>query len=197
MSFPADMDAHAFVEHALEATPAWSVVRSDDPKWLVHSTTVQNWTAIHACGELYSLACLQQAGIASGGIGFTSFGEPEDYAEYVMLARAGVMAPEFVVASQQAGCIITQEDTPYEPGARLFFNGRQMIQDGLIVRDGLHEAKVHDHLPLEPYLVASVTKTDLDPEGKVAVWTPRTFCLTALEYFSNIVGEPVPYEHWC
>lgn len=71
-----------------------------------------------------------------------------------------------------------------------------MIRDSLIVRDGLHGAKVHDHLPLDPYLVASVTPADLDPEGEIAVWTPKSFCLAALEYFSNVVGEPVPYEHW-
>ena len=191
------MDAHAFVQHALAATPEWSVVRPNDPKWLVHSTTAQNWTAIHACGELRSLARLRREGIPAGGVGFAAFGEPEDYAEHVMLARAGAMAPEFVVASQHAGTIITQEDTPYEPGARLFFAGHRMIRDGLIVRDGLHEAKVYDHLPLDPYLIAGVTTADLDPEGKAATWTPRTFCLAALEYFSNIVGEPVPYEHWC
>ena len=71
-----------------------------------------------------------------------------------------------------------------------------MIRDGLIVRDCLHGAKVHDHLPLDPYLVASITPDDLNAERNVTVWTPKSFCMAALEHFSAIVGEPVPYEHW-
>lgn len=197
VSLPGEVDGEAFVERALAETLEWSVVRPKDPKWLVHSTPVANWQAIRACGELRSLARLCREGLSLPGVGFAAFDEPKDYADYVMLTKPGVMAPEFVVASQQTGTIITQPDTPYVPGARLFFDGHRMIRDGLVVRDGRHEAKVLDHLPLDPYLIASVTPADLDPEGRVAVWTPKTFCFAALKYFSNIVGEPVPYEHWC
>jgi len=196
ISMPAEMDAQVFVEQTLAETPEWSVVRSYDPKWLIHSTSASNWEAIRACGELRSLARLRMEKVSAGGIGFEHFGEPDDYTEYIMLAKPGVMSPEFVVASQQAGRIITEPDTPYMPGARLFFDGHRLIRDGLIVRDGLHMAKVFDHLPLDPYLVAAVTPADLDSEGEVATWTPKTFCLAALEYFSTIVGESVPYEHW-
>ena len=196
VSVPVEIDAQALVQRAMAETPAWSVVRPYDPKWLIHSTMTRNWAAIQACGELRSLARLRREGCPVGGIGFAELGEPEDYTEHVMLGNAGAMAPEFVVASQHAGKIITEEDTPYQPGARLFFDGHRLVRDGLIVRDGLHTAKVYDHLPLDPYLIAVVTPAKLDPDGKIEAWTPRTFCLAALEYFSEIVGEPVPYEHW-
>ncbi|MHB9132380.1 MAG: hypothetical protein ACYDBB_15015 [Armatimonadota bacterium] len=196
VSLPADMDARAFVEQALAETPDWSIVRSNDPKWLIHSTPATNWAAIRACRELRSLARLRREGVSAGGVGLAQLGEPDDYAEYIMLGKPGVMSPEFVVASQQAGRIITEQDTPYTPGARLFFDGHRLIREGLIVRDGLHEAKVHDYLPLDPYLIASVTPADLDPEGEITVWTPKSFCLAALDYFSGIIGESVPYEHW-
>jgi len=128
-------------------------------------------------------------------LGGAWLGEPADYADYIILATAGAMAPEFVVASRNANRLLTEPDTPYTPGARLFFDGPRLIRDGLIVRDGLHGAKVHDHLPLDPYLVAAVTPANLDPRGEITSWTPKSFCLAALEHFSDIVEEPMPYEH--
>jgi len=196
ISVPSDIDARSFVEKAFAETPDWSVVRLDDPKWLGHSTTGHGWAAIQACGELRAQARLRREGVDIPNIGGEWFSEPADYAEYIILANAGAMAPEFVVASRNANRLMTEPDTPYTPGARLFFDGHRLIRDGLIVRDGLHGAKVHDHLPFEPYLVAAVTPADMDPKGEITAWTPKSFCLAALEYFSLVVGEPVPYEHW-
>jgi hypothetical protein len=196
ISVPSEYDAPSYIEQALAETPDWSVVRPDDPKWLVHSTTAQGWTAIQACGELRAQARLRREGANMPNLGGDWFGEPAEYTEYIILATAGAMAPEFVVASRNANRLHTEPDTPYNPGARLFFDGYRMIRDGVIVRDGLHGAKVHDHLPLDLYLVTAVTPADLDPEENFTVWTPKSFCLTALEYFADVVGEPVPYEHW-
>lgn len=196
ISLPPDMGGQALVERALAETPDWSVIRAKDPRWLVHSTTGEGWKAIQACGELRAQRRLRREGVAMPNLGGKWLGEPADYADYVLLARPGFMAPEFVVASRNAARMITEPDTPYTPGARLFLDGQRLIREGLIVRDGVHGAKVHDHLPLDPYLVAAVTVTELDPQGETAVWTPREFCLRALEFFSGIVGEAVPYEHW-
>jgi hypothetical protein len=196
LSAPADLDIEALAQHALAGIPDKSVIRPVDPRWLVHSTPRSAWEKIQQCGELRSLARLRREGMMIKGVGFETFGEPDDYAEYVMLGLPGMMSPEFVVASYNAGVIITEPDTPYEPGARLFFDAHQLILEGLIVRDGLH-LKVFDHLPLDPYLVAAVNPAALDPAGRIPVWTPRTFCCAALEYFSKIVGEVVPYQHWC
>lgn len=93
-------------------------------------------------------------------------------------------------------------DGSYGPGWSCFrirekADGRRLIHDGLIIRDGLHDMKVYDRLPLDPYLIAAVTPADLDPDRTVAAWTPRSFCQAALEYYSREVGEPVAYEHWC
>ncbi|MCE5324180.1 hypothetical protein LLG46_12820 [bacterium] len=195
VSVPGDMDARSYVEKALSETPDWSVVRQNDQKWLVHSTTAHGWAAIQSCGELRAQARLCNEGLTINNLGNEWFDEPADYAEYILLANAGVMMPEFVVASKNIGRVITEPDTPYTPGARLFFDGHKLIRDGLIVRDGLHR-KVHDHLPLDPYLAASVTPADLDPERMVSIWTPESFCLAALEHFSDIVDETVSYEHW-
>lgn len=195
ISLSEDMSG-TFVDQALAETAAWSVVRPDDQKWLVHSTTAQGWAAIQACGELRAQARLRREGLAMPNLGGDWLGEPAYYADYIILANAGAMAPEFVVASRNANRMITEPNTPYTPGARLFFNGHRLIRDGLIVRDGLHGAKVLDHLSLDPYLVASVTPADLDPEGEITAWTPKSFCLAALEYFSTVIRARVPYEHW-
>ena len=135
------MHAYIFVECALATTPDWSVVRPNDAKWLVHSTTAQGWDAIQACGELRSQARLRREGESMPNLGGEWLGEPADYTDYIILANAGAMAPEFVVASRNANRMITEPDTPYNPGARLFFDGHRLIRDGLVVRDGLHGAK--------------------------------------------------------
>jgi len=194
ISIPPDM-GKIFIERALAVTPEWSVIRSHDPKWIVHSTTVHGWAAIQACGELKSQARLHSEGVAIPNHGSEWFGEPEDYTEYIIMGDTGAEDTELVVASHLSDLKIEDRRAPYTPGARLFLDAHRLISDGLVVRDGIHVAKVYDHLPLDPYLIAAVTPADIDPKGKITVWTPRTFCLATLKYFSGIVGEVVPYEH--
>jgi hypothetical protein len=186
VSFPPDTDA--IVTRALAETPDRSEIRPDDPRWWVHSTPLPNWEKIQACGELRAHVRLQQEGLSQPGVGLFAFGEPADYSEYVMLAWALAIGPEHVVSSQQKGCLITEDDTPYEPGVRLYFDGHRIIRDGLAVSDGLHLLKVHDHLPLDPYLVAAITARDLDPTGEVRTWTPWTFLNESNECFFVHIG---------
>jgi len=181
VSFPPDTDA--VVTQALAETPDRSEIRPDDSRWWVHSTPLPNWEKIQACRELRSHARLRQEGLSQPGVGLFAFGEPVDYAEYVMLAWALAVAPEHVVSSQQKGRLITEEDTPYEPGVRLYFDGHRIIRDGLAVSDGLHLLKVHDHLPLDQYLVAAISAGDADPTDEVETWTPWTFLNASNEYF--------------
>jgi hypothetical protein len=185
VSFPPDMDADALVRRALEDTPDRSAVRPDDPRWWVHSTSVENWEKIRTCGELRSHERLRREGLSRAAVGLFVFGEPADYAEYVMLGLTTGIGPEHVVSSQQKGYLITEEDTLYTPGVRLYFDGHRIIRDSLAVSDGLHVLKVHDHLPLEPYLVAAIGVSDVDPAGEVNVWTPRTFLNRANECFAS------------
>lgn len=185
LSLP-DFDADALVTSALETTIPRSVIRPDDPRWWVHSTPLPNWAKIQACGELRSHASLRREGLTQPGVGLFAFGEPADYAEYVMLAWSLAIASEHVVSSQQKGRVITEEDTPYEPGVRLYLDGHRIIRDGLAVSDGLHLLKVHDHLPFEPYLVAAISVHDVDPTG---AWTPWTFLNAANQCFIERLGS--------
>jgi hypothetical protein len=149
---------------------------------------LEAWAKIKEDGELRSVALLRSNGVNFGGIGLRAFGEPEDYAEYVMLTGIDGIGPEHVVASWKRGCVFTEENTPYQPGARLYFDGHRMIQDDIVISDGLHTFKVHDRLPLEPYLVTAVTAVDVDPYGEMAEWTPRSFLDRANEYFVDRFG---------
>jgi hypothetical protein len=189
VSCPEDFDMKALVADATLISPPDSQPRPDDPKWLVHSTSLENWKSIQAVGELRSLAMLSRNGIETGGIGLRGFGEPEDYAHHIMLGLPENIGPEHVVASLGRGEVITEENTPYQPGARLYFDGHKIIRDGLMVRDGLHMHKVRDRLPLAPYLVAAITVADVDREGKVAEWTPRSFLDGAGECFAEIISS--------
>jgi hypothetical protein len=46
---------------------------------------------------------------------------------------------------------------------------------------------VHDRLPLNPYLVAPIEVGDVDPDGKVAEWTPKSFLEAANGRFRKIM----------
>lgn len=188
MACPDDIDVDALVERVLAEHPEGSFLTHDESRWLVHSTDLQAWKNIKKCGELRSLARLNQEGGNVLALGIMELGEPSDYAEYVMLGVPGYIGPENVVASRNVGKIFTQEDTPYTPGARLYFDGHRIIEDGLAVYDGTHPIKVRARLPLEPYLVLAVTAETVDPESKVSEWTPRTFLNAADAYFSNYTG---------
>ncbi|MEI6914630.1 MAG: hypothetical protein WCL39_05805 [Armatimonadota bacterium] len=187
LKVPKGCDGDALVKEALDSTPLPHLRRPDDQLWGVHSTSLASWKLIQEDGELLSCARLQRAGRSQGGLGLTSFGEPEDYSEYVMLGFG--IGPEHVVASQAAGVVITEEHRPYSPGVRLFFDVGRIIEDGLLVRDGVHKMKVFSHLPLDPYLVASVTASDCDPDTTVDTWTPHTFMTAATEHFEKVLSS--------
>lgn len=186
---PEGIDVKDLVREAQSIRYETTEIRHDDPPWLVHSTSLENWKSIQAVGELRSLAMLRRNGIETGGIGLRGFGEPEDYADHIMLGLPENIGPEHVVASLGKGEVITEENTPYQPGARLYFDGHGIIRDGLMVRDGIHMHKVRDRLPLKPYLVAAITPADVDPDCKVAEWTPRSFLTRASEFFAERFGN--------
>ena len=95
------------------------------------------------------------------------------------------IASEHVVSSQQKGRIVTQEDLPYEPGVRLYFDLPRILAAGLGVRDGTHVTKVRDHLPLHPYMVAAVGVDQVATADGTPSWTPRTFLEAANAYFGQ------------
>ena len=159
---------------------------------MVHSTLPDRWEKIRTTGALWSSMRLKKQGVNFPEIGFEQLGEPEDFREYIVLGTLNSTAPEHVVASHTRGCVFTEEDTPYEPGVRLYFNAHRIIRDGLAVRDGLHKLKIHDHLNLEPYLIAAVGVKDVDPEGTIPLWTPRVFLERANNHFNKVFGHNRP-----
>ena len=183
LSFPEGVDPEAYVQQAIAEAPDANAVRESDPRWVVHSTNGQAWKGIQRDGGLKALSVLRDDGTPVLSVGYGQLGEPPEYAEHIVLGRIGAVNPEHVVASQQRGCIFTEEDVPYEPGVRIHFDNHRIIRSGLGVRDGLHTIKVHRFLPLEPHMVAAISRADVDPQGDVPEWTPRTFWTAANEAF--------------
>lgn len=128
------------------------LIREYEPAVLVHSTPYENWQSIQADGCLKSWHILQKekAGWEPAPIG-RQLGDPAAFSNYVMLSN-GSVSGEIVVLSKQHGQILMNEDMPYTPGVRLYFDMQKIAGDGLLVRDGLH-LKVENRLPLQPYLL--------------------------------------------
>ena len=182
---PPDVDIDSLVRHSLETYSPGSFLTPDQSRWLVHSTPLECWEDIAGCGELRSLADLRRSGKNIVSIGREQLKEPDDYAEYAMLGSFDHIGCEHVVASHKRGEIFTDEDVCYSPGVRLYFDGHRIIRDGLAVWDGIHFIKVHHRIPLEPYLLKSITAKDVD--AKRNDWTPRTFLEAANQCFLSQV----------
>jgi len=181
------LDVDLLIRKALRQTPAPTVVRATDPRWLVHSTPRERWPVIRACGELRSSARLHQEGVEWKEVGFHQLDEPGEYREYVVLGDVEHVGCEHVVASHQRGLVFTDQNAPYRPGVRLYFDAHRIIRAGLAVRDGLHPLKVRECLPLDPYLAAAIGVPDVDPDEKIGAWTPRRFLDAANARFQDIL----------
>jgi hypothetical protein len=172
---PPDVRPDEQVAAALEACGDSSAPRPDDPRWLVHATTLAAWEGIRASGALLSSAALQRAGVQIQPVGEALVGDPPDFAEHVALGTLEAIGPEFVVACRQAGRMLPEPDVAYEPGVRLYFDAHHIIADGLAVRDGLHTLKVRTRLALRPYLAANICAADLPPLASGKQWTTSLF----------------------
>jgi hypothetical protein len=191
---PADMSAEALIERGLQAAPSPTTVRPGDPRRVVHSTPLAAWSQIEACGELRSFASLRAPDDDQAALGELLLGDPPDYAHYIALGLIDAIGPEFVVACRQAGRMLPDPDTVYQPGVRLYFDAQRIIQDGLAVRDGLHALKVRDRLPLGPYLVAKIAAADLPPLAAGEQWTTTLFLERANEAFGGRSPESTPQD---
>lgn len=154
-------------------------IRKTDPRWLVHSTTLDSWQSIKKDKFLYSPAELKRRGYIINEIGLKHFLEPEDYSEYIMLDKLSGCS-ELVVNSRQLGYVCTDTNMLYDPGVRLYFDAYKMIEDGLAERDGLHILKVEKQLSLEKYLKMVVTE---DLALETMKWTPTIYTEWANQYF--------------
>jgi hypothetical protein len=196
LAFPEGVDADEIIRSAWEATADQRAVRASDPAVVVHSTTREAWKAIERDGMLKSTARLHAEGcLPASPPAETSElaeyyrGEPEEYADYIMFGGLGHPAVESIVASKERGYFCLDSDVRYEPGVRLYFDLHAVIRDGLGVRDGLHIAKVRNHLPLKPYLLGAVGVEDIQ-DGASQDWTPKLFTREADRAFQRQRRQP-------
>lgn len=155
-----------------------NIIRSSDPRWVVHSTTKQSWSEIKKIGSLLSPSELRRNNKKIHEIGLKAMLEPEDYSDYVMFDMLDGCG-EIVVSSRQLGYVCLDTNIEYVPGFRLYFDAHKIITDGLAVRDGLHIIKVFKGLPLEKYMVMSIDSS-MFPKQK---WTPNSYTYVTNKYF--------------
>lgn len=115
-----------------------SCLRVNEPKVIVHSTSMENWYKIKESGCLKSWNLLNYEKTE----GFEEpigrlLGDPSDFSDYIMFSD-GSTAGEIVVMSKENGKLIMDEDMTYKTGVRLYFDGLKIAEDGLLIRDGCH-----------------------------------------------------------
>lgn len=146
-------------------------LRDDEPRYLVHSTTYDNYLHILGAGSLMSWnkLKLKNPDFEDKPVG-RMFGDPCHFSDYVMLG-SGVSC-EIVVKTKQSDKFDMDIDSEYLTGARLYFDAKKMAEDGLLIRDGAH-LKVKDELPLKPYLLYAATWEKIGLTSQIS--TPRIF----------------------
>lgn len=158
-----------------------TVIRADEPRILVHSTTMESWDQIQKDGMLKSWKRLKDENVIAeeSPIGL-KLGDPEDFSDYIMFG--GGVTGEIVVNSKQSGKIVMDIDAEYQTGARLYFDAQKIAADGLLIRDGTH-LKVKNNLLLEPYLIWVATWDKLGFLSQSS--TPRLFAEEADKHFQS------------
>lgn len=195
LDFPGEIHPEDFLTRATEKALGPSEWRPSDPEYVVHSTALRSWEKIRAHRLMKAASRTESRPLpARGGIrneidDYLSE-EPPEYREYIMFGSLGSVS-EMILASYTAGKFQLVESTPYTPGARLYFDNRRIVTDGRCTRDGLHSTKVYGSLPLQGYLLFSVTAKDLAYKGSPTAWTPRSFSERADQLFADFMsGRP-------
>jgi hypothetical protein len=88
----------------------------------------------------------------------STWGEPPDYFEHVMLAHGRCTAPEAVATSRLVGRDLVPSDLTagYRPTVRFYFAWDALASQPNATFDGVHPVKVHGQLSLDELLVAVV-----------------------------------------
>lgn len=152
-------------------------LRAEEPRFLVHSTSLESYRGIQKDGMLKSFNHLEAPGEPIG----RKLGDPKEFGDYIMFSSGGVTG-EIVVNSRQQGKITMDVNSRYSPGARLYFDAERIAADGLLIRDGCH-LKVKDCLPLEPYLIYTATAESVGLKNGLS--TPKEFSELADAHFHN------------
>jgi hypothetical protein len=88
----------------------------------------------------------------------STWGEPPDYFEYVMLANGKCTAPEAVALSRVVGRDLVPSDLAagYRPAVRFYFEWDALATRPDAAFDGVHPVKIRGELPLDDLVVAVV-----------------------------------------
>jgi len=88
----------------------------------------------------------------------STWGDPADYYEHVMLANGRCTAPEAVACSRVLGRDLTPADLKpgYPPAVRFYFDWQTLAARRDARFDGVHPVKIHGDLRLGDVLVAVV-----------------------------------------
>jgi hypothetical protein len=110
----------------------------------------------------------------------SSWGEPPDYFNYVMLANGRCTAPEAVALSRQLGRDLVPADLAagYPPAARFYFAWDQVVGLDGAAFDGVHPIKVNDQLELFDNLLLLVLPDTGDPIDIPPAYAERVMRLT-------------------
>lgn len=113
--------------------------------------------------------------------GSSSWGEPPDYFDYVMLANGRCLAPEAVALSRLVGRDLVPADLSpgYPPAARLYFRWDTLAALQGASFDGVHPVKVRSELPLDETLVGVVVPDGTDVESFPTRFADRVVAIPA------------------
>ncbi len=167
----------AYIGHSFKE----KILRNNEPRVLIHSTTLENYKEIQRDDMLKSFNSLNLQGEPIG----IKLGDPKDFSNYIMFYGSGSTG-EIVVNSKQKGKIIMDINDEYIPGARLYFDAEKIAADGLLIRDGCH-LKVKSELPLTPYMIFTATAESVGI-GKV-LSTPKEFSKKADNMFRALYNK--------
>ncbi len=157
-------------------------LRPYENRYVVHSTTAENYQKIkkQGCIKSWNILKKENSDFEAKPIG-AMLGDPEDFRDYIMLG-SGVQC-EVVVLSKQKNRLCHDANEEYIPGARMYFDTKQLAENGLLVRDGLHY-KVKNELSLNLALFTA-TIDNIRINGKI---TPNTFAEAADIEFSEYIN---------
>jgi len=146
------------------------------PKTLVHSTSYSVYESIMRDGKLIAPFFLPEQERWNyqhdrSDVDRYLDNEPDEYKQYVMLGTMEAKT-ELIMAMYQKKSFSIDENVRYEPGVRFYFDAYKMLNDGLIVFDGIHIAKVYQGIELDRYLMRAISYRELE---RTQPWTPKAF----------------------
>ena len=104
VSCPLHTSHERLVTQALEETPSQNRVRKSDPRWIVHSTTLERGKRILSDGASKSQRLLIEEGdLSAHQTGYSNFREPPDDLDHVNFAAVASPWAEAVVRSNHTG----------------------------------------------------------------------------------------------